>query len=112
MGSIRQEKIASLIKRELALIFQQESKQLFHGRFITVTNVRVTPDMSLAKVYLSIMGVKDPVEELKPIQSVAWKVRHLLAQRLAKSLRKVPELRFYIDDSLDYYDEIERLLKD
>jgi ribosome-binding factor A len=111
MDSIRQQKISSLLKKELAIIFQKESQTLFGGRFITVTQVRVTPDLGLAKTYLSIMASKDKEADLKMIREQDWKIRKILAGKVGKQLRKMPELAFYIDDSLDYYEEIDSLLK-
>jgi ribosome-binding factor A len=111
MDSIRQQKINALLKRELAIIFQMESRNLFLGRFITVTQVRITPDMGLAKVYLSIMTSKDKEADLKMIREQGWMVRKKLAEVVGKQLRKMPELAFYIDDSLDYYEQIDSLLK-
>lgn len=112
MSSIRQEKINSLLKRELALIFQQESRNLFNGMFITVTVVRVTPDLGVAKAYLSFMATKDKKAALETVREQTWKVRQLLGSKVGKQLRRVPELTFFIDDSLDYFDEIDRLLKE
>lgn len=111
MASIRQEKVANLLKRELAEIFQQESRNLFGGKFITVTQVRISPDLGLARTYLSIMAVPDPKAELSKINEQKWKIKKLLVQRVGRQLRKMPELAFFIDDSLDYYDEISDLLK-
>lgn len=111
MASIRQEKVSSLLKRELAVIFQRESRNLFEGRFITVTQVRVAPDLGTAKVYLSFMAVPDAKAALEQVKQNDWKVRQILGNTVGKQLRRVPELFFYLDDSLDYYDEIDRLLK-
>lgn len=112
MSSIRQEKISSLLKRELALIFQQESQNLLGGMFTTVTLVRVTSDLGVAKVYLSFMAVNDKKEALAKVNTVNWKIRKILGSRVGKQLRKIPELSFFIDDSLDYFEEIDQLLKD
>lgn len=112
MASIRQEKINNLLKRELALIFQQESRNIFGGKFITVTEVSVTSDLGLAKTYLSILASPDEKEDLKMIEKNSWKIRKILASRVGKQLRKIPELKFYIDDSLQRYEEIERILKE
>lgn len=111
MPTIRQEKISNLVKRELALIFQQESRNLFGGRFITVTQVRVSPDLSVARTYLSIMAVKDEKAELQKINEQKWKIKQLLVRKVGRQLRRMPELAFFIDDSLDYFDEISDLLK-
>lgn len=112
MSSIRQEKISSLLKRELAIIFQQESQNLLGGMFTTVTMVRVTSDLGVAKIYLSFMAVSDKKEALAKVNDVNWKIRKILGSRVGKQLRKIPELSFFIDDSLDYFEEIDQLLKD
>jgi ribosome-binding factor A len=111
MSSIRQEKVGQLLKRELAIIFQRESNTLFGGKFITVTQCRISPDLGMAKVYLSFMATKDKEAALRDVEEVNWKVRKLLGTKVGKQLRRIPELKFYVDDSLDYYDEIDRLLK-
>ncbi len=113
MASIRQEKIAKVIQQEMAIIFQQNAKSLFGGAFITVTAVRMTVDMSMAKVYLS-MFTKTKEEKdllLEHVRKRTSHIRGLLGNKVGKQLRVVPELNFYIDDSLDYLDEIDNLLK-
>jgi len=109
--SIRQQKIQSLLKKELAIIFQQRSNTLFNGKFITVTHVRITPDLANAKVFLSIMASKDTTSDLKMINEQNWKVRKLLGERVGKTMRIIPELSFKIDDSLDIAAQIDELLK-
>lgn len=111
MDSIRQEKIGQLIKRELAVIFQRESRTMFNGMFITITKCRVSPDMGVAKAYLSFMAVKDKEEALNVVRNMSWKIRKMLAAGAGKDLRRTPELTFFIDDSLDYYEKIDELLK-
>ncbi|MGZ3862645.1 MAG: 30S ribosome-binding factor RbfA [Bacteroidia bacterium] len=110
METIRQSKINKLMQKELAEIFRSESRNLFGGAFITVTIVRVSPDLGLAKVYLSIMG-KNTKEALKTVVDQAKVIRKLVGNRVGKQLRAIPELHFYIDDSLDYAMHIEELLK-
>jgi ribosome-binding factor A len=92
MESTRQNKVARLIQKDLGEIFQQLGKPALQGRMVTVTVVRMSPDLSVAKVYP------------KPI-------RNQLGQRVKNQLRIVPELAFFIDDSLDYVDKIDQLLK-
>lgn len=111
MASIRQEKISRLLQRELGTIFQRESKTWFEGAFITVTTVRVSPDLSIAKVYLSIWGVPDKEKTLETVQSQHGNIRRHLGNNVRHQLRIVPEFQFYIDDSLDYAENIENLLK-
>ena len=113
MASIRQEKVAKVIQQELAIIFQQNAKSLFGGAFITVTVVRMTVDMSLAKVYLSLFTKSKEEKDvlLEHVRKNASHIRGLLGHKVGKQLRSVPELAFYIDDTLDYLDEIDNLLK-
>lgn len=109
--SIRQQKVASLLQKELAVIFQSESRNLFKGALITVTVVRITPDLGFAKVYLSFFLTEDKDELLKNIRSHNSKIRYELGKAVGKQLRIVPELQFYKDDSIDYAMNINELLK-
>ena len=84
---------------------------MFMGKMISVTVVRVTPDLAIAKSYISIFPSDDNKEVLKQIRIANPRIRGLLGRRVGKQLRVVPELEFYIDDSLDYIDNIDRLLK-
>lgn len=112
MESLRQQKVNKLLAKELAEIFRSESRTLFAGGFITVTGVRISPDLSSAKVYLSIMGgQKDKDTIFGMVKEHAHQVRKRLGVIVGKQLRIVPELMFYIDDSLDYAMRIEELLK-
>ncbi len=112
MESTRQQKISRLLQKELADIFQKESRNLFMGKMISVTTVRVSPDLALAKSYVSIFPTDNNKEVLKQIRIANPKIRGILGRRVGKQLRVIPELEFYIDDSLDYIDNIDRLLKD
>jgi ribosome-binding factor A len=111
MESLRQQKVNKLLAKELAEIFRSESRSLFGGGFITVTTVRVSPDLSSAKIYLSIMGNKEKAAVFKLIQDQVSVIRKKLGLIVGKQLRIVPELMFYIDDSLDYAMKIDALLK-
>ena len=111
MESTRQQKINRLLQKELADIFQKESRNLFRGKMISVTVVRVTPDLSLARSYLSIFPTDNIREILKEIRIANPKIRGMLGRRVGKQLRIIPELEFYIDDSLDYIEHIDELLK-
>ena len=83
----------------------------FDGIFITVTLVRMSPDLGVAKVFLSFMAVKEKNLALRKVKSEATWTRKTLARVIGKQVRRIPELQFYIDDSLDYYDEVEKALK-
>ena len=110
MESTRQLKISRLIQKDLGEIFQRESKNLFNGAMITVTKVHVTPDLTIAKVYLSLFATKDKSGLLKLVQLHGREIRFKLGKRIAKQIRVIPELFFYEDDSLDYIENIEKLL--
>ncbi len=110
MESTRQQKISRLIQKDLAEYFQRESKLFFSNRMITVTMVRVTSDLSVARVYVSIFPAGKDVEDLEVITSRSKTIRTELAKKVRYQLRKIPELSFYLDDSLDYADNIDRLL--
>lgn len=113
MPSIRQDKVGNLIKQELALIFQQNAKSHFGGAFITVTVVRMSPDLGAARIYLSFFANTgtDKTEFIEHIRAKTSFIRGLLGNKVGKQLRIVPELYFYLDDSLDYAAEIDDLLK-
>jgi ribosome-binding factor A len=111
MDSIRQNKVNSLLQQELAKIFLQETRTLLPGGMISVTAVRVSPDLGLAKVYLSFFPVKDKGAVLDRVEGHAHHIRGVLGREVGKQLRIVPELNFYVDDSLDRAEEIDKLLK-
>lgn len=110
MESNRQQKINRLIQKELSEIFLLETKKL-HGVLVSVTNVRVSPDLGLAHAYLSIFPSEKGDELLHNITENVKSVRFELGKRVGKQLRVVPELNFHLDDSLDYIDNIDKLLK-
>lgn len=111
MASIRQQKISALVQRELAIIFQKDGPQRYNGTMVTVSDVNVTSDLSIAKIYVSLFTKADKKEILEAIKSNAGHYKHELAKILKNHLRKMPNLHFYIDDTLDYNEEIDRLLK-
>lgn len=111
MATVRSEKIAALIKKEMSVIFQQNMPTLFRGLMITVTRARVSPDMGVAKLYLSFFPSERKDDGLALVREQQSALRGMLGVRVAKQLRKIPELHFYLDDSLDYFEEIDRLLK-
>ena len=110
MESTRQQKIARLIQKELSEIFRQQTAKT-HGVLVSVSSVRISPDLSIAHAYLSIFPSEKADEILKNINASAKTVRYELAQRVRYQLRKTPELSFFVDDSLDYIEHIDELLK-
>ena len=112
MESQRQKKIASVLQRDLVEVLQGAATQGgMKGILISVTKVNVTVDLSIAKVYLSIFPIDKGVELLEGIQSNAPLIKHELSQRTKHQLRRMPQLIFYIDDSLEYIDQIDKSLK-
>jgi len=111
MDSIRQNKVARLIQKELATYFTVESRNMFAGRMITVTVVRVSPDLSLAKVYLSVYPHNKDEDFVAQITQHSRTIRTMLGQHIRHQVRVIPELAFYLDDSMDYFEHIDKLLK-
>ncbi|MFN3556246.1 MAG: 30S ribosome-binding factor RbfA [Bacteroidales bacterium] len=110
METNRQRKINKLLQKDLGEIFQREAPNLFQRAMITVTQVKVTPDLSIAKVYLSIFGA-DAESTIKQVRVHTSEIRKQLGLRVKNQLRIVPQLQFFVDDSLDYIENIEKLLK-
>ena len=109
--SKRQQKISRLVQRELGDIFQKDTKGYFGDAMITVTRVRVTPDLSMAKVYISLMMTGDKERFIQNLGEKKGLVRRILGQRIGKNVRIVPDMHFYLDDSADYADRIDHILK-
>lgn len=112
MTSLRQNKFSRLLQKELSEYFLLESRNFQKGCMITVTIVRISPDLAEAKVYLSFFQAQDRKVLLEAISNKAWDIRHWLGDRIRHQARVVPNLHFYIDDSLDYSENIDRLLKE
>ena len=110
MDTTRQHKIAKLIQKELAEIFLEDGIPIY-GCMITVTQTKVTSDLSLARSYLSIFNAENNEEVMKTIKKNTKDIRYRLAQKIKNHLRSIPQLVFFIDDSLDYLENIENLLK-
>ena len=113
MQSTRQNKICRLIQQDMGDIFLREMKGVLGPSQITVTSVRITPDLSIARIYVSIMviGQGTPDAILALIRENGSDLRRRLGLREGKQLRIIPQLEFYLDDTLDYMENIERLLK-
>lgn len=109
MEGKRQAKIARLLQKELSEIFRRQTAAL-GGVLVSVSAVRVSPDLSIAKAYLSIFPADKAAGILENIKKQSKTVRYELAQAVKQTLRKCPDLQFYLDDSLDYIDNIDRLL--
>lgn len=110
MQETRQNRIARLLQKELAEIFQSQTR-LMHGVMVSVTRAKVSPDLSICTAYLSIFPSEKADEILKNIQKNDKSIRYELGTRIRNQVRIIPELRFFIDDSLDYLERIDELLK-
>ncbi len=111
MESKRQEKISKLIQKDIGTILQQKSVELGNP-MITVTKVNVTSDLSFARIYVSLFATKDKHEALEQIKLHSKEIRFELGKRVKNQLRKVPDLQFFLDDSLDHIERIDQLLDD
>ena len=110
MQETRQNRIARLLQKELASIFQSQTRAI-HGVLVSVTRTKVIPDLGICTAYLSIFPSDKAEELLKNITANEKTIRYDLGQRVRNQLRIIPELRFFIDDSLDYIERIDELLK-
>ena len=110
MQETRKNRISRLLQKELAEIFQSQTRKM-HGILVSVTRVRISPDLSICTAYLSIFPSEKGEEFLKNITANEKTLRYELGTRVRNQLRIIPELRFFIDDSFDYIDHIDELLK-
>ena len=110
MQETRQNKIARLLQKELAEIFQSQTRMM-RGVMVSVTRVKVSPDLSICTAHLSIFPSNKGEERQRNINANEKSVRYELGKRIRNQVRIIPELRFFIDDSLDYIERIDELLK-
>lgn len=110
MQETRQNRIARLLQKELSLIFQSQTRMM-HGTMVSVTRCRISPDLSICTAYLSVFPSDKGEELLNNITANEKTIRYELGTRVRNQLRIIPELRFFIDDTLDYLERIDELLK-
>jgi ribosome-binding factor A len=110
MDSKRQQKFARLIQKDLGEIFQKETRNLFEGAFITVTEVKVSPDLGLARVYLSFMLARNKAMLLESIEEQNKTIRQMLANRIRHQVRVIPELHFHLDETADYAARMDEII--
>ena len=110
METTRQNRIARLLQKELSEIFLLQTKSM-PGMLVSVSVVRISPDMSVARAYLSIFPSEKGEEMIKNINANMKSIRYELGKRVRHQLRIIPELKFFVDDSLDYLEKIDELLK-
>jgi len=112
MESNRQKKVAGVLQKDLADVLQNALRDSGHrGIIVSVSKVKVPTDLSIAKVYISVFPNAEAAHMLKELNLVKTKIRHEISQRTRHQLRRMPELQFYIDDSLEYMEGIDRSLK-
>lgn len=109
--SKRQKQIGGLIQEEVNAIFQRLGMSFIDGGMISISSVKVTPDLLEARIYLSIFQAKDPKAVLKKVEERGWEVKKELADRVKHQLRRMPVLKFYQDDTLDHVFRMEELFK-
>ena len=112
MTTTRQNKVSRLLQKELGEYLQRTGSGLTGGKMVTVTVVRISPDLGVARVYLSIFPGDGAEDALQAISEKTGLFRREMGIRLGNQLRHIPELTFFLDDSLDYIDRIDNLLKD
>lgn len=111
MSTLRQNKVSELLRRELSTIIQRVEGDILPGKMVTVTTVRISPDLSFAKVFVSIFPTQDLQADLQVLKDNEHDIRFLLGKSVRHQLRITPNIAFYGDDSLDYAEEIDQLLK-
>ncbi len=107
----RQQKVARQIQRDIADILQREGAHLVRGLLVTVTTVRISPDLGYAKVYVSTFPYEKHEALIRTLEENNWFIRKQLGQRIRNQLKVVPELQFFTDDSLEYIEQIDEALK-
>lgn len=110
--STRQLKVARQIQRDMSDIFTKEGAEFMRGALVSVTVVRMSPDLSLAKVYLSVFPFEKSEEVMNTIRPAAYQLRFALAKRMKNQIKSIPEVAFFLDDSQDYAAKIDTLFKE
>lgn len=107
----RQKQVGGLIQEELSAIFQRQGLSMMEGGMVSISNVKITPDLLEARIYLSIFQVQDEKALLKKIEEKKWEIKKELAARVKTQLRRIPEIRFFLDDSLDQVFRMEEIFR-
>lgn len=107
----RQKQIAGLLQEEITGIFQRLGMNMMDGGMISVTSVKITPDLLECRIYLSLFQVNDVKTTMKKIEDRSWEIKKELATRVKHQLRRIPEIRFFHDDTLDHVFKMEAILK-
>jgi ribosome-binding factor A len=108
----RQKQVSALLSEELNKIFQKLGLNMIQGGMVSISSVKITPDLFEARIYLSFYQIANPKDALKLIEDRAWEIKRDLVSSIRNQLRSMPQLSFYIDDSLDYVDKMENLFRE
>ena len=107
----RQKQVAGLIQEDINTIFQRLGLNIIDGGMVSISSVKITPDLLEARIYFSVYNAKDNKAVLKKIEERAWEIKKELAARIKHQLRRIPELKFFLDDTLDHVFKMEELFK-
>jgi len=107
----RQRRVQNQIQQDLAEIFQAEAREAFKGKIISITRVKITSDLMDCRVYISAFPMDDQTAFMEYVEAEAPKIKNILAQRIRHQMRRIPNIQYVFDDSLDYVDEIDKALK-
>ena len=107
----RQKQVGGLIQEEINLIFQRMGLNMINGGMVSISSVKITPDLLEARIYLSVFNATDNQSVLKKIEDRAWEIKKELAARVRNQLRRIPEIKFFLDDTLDHVFKMEELFK-
>lgn len=107
----RQKQVGGLIQEEINVIFQRMGLNIIGGAMVSISSVKLTPDLLEARIYLSIFNAADNKQILKQVEERAWEIKKELAARIKHQLRRIPELKFFLDDTLDQVFRMEELFK-
>jgi ribosome-binding factor A len=107
----RQKQVAAVLTEELNDIFRRLSLNMISGGMISISSVKLTPDLLEARIYISMYKIQDENAALKKIETQAWEIKKELATRIKNQVRRMPVLRFYLDDTLDHVFKMEELFK-
>jgi ribosome-binding factor A len=108
----RQKQVSALLLEEINRIFQKLGLNMIQGGMVSLSSVKITPDLFEARIYLSFYQVPKPAEALRLIEDRAWEIKRDLVSSIRNQLRSMPQLTYYIDDSLEYVDKMETLFKE
>lgn len=109
--TIRQKQVAELVRRNFSIILLEQGRYIFEDALVTVTEVQMSPDLLMAKVYLSVYNTENKQAVLLQLEDQHLELRQSLAKRMRKQVRRIPDMAFYIDDTLDEMERVDKLFK-